>query len=124
MLYLCDTCILIDYLKGKAEVQRKLAKDRGQGLGMSSVTYMELIVGALNKREVGIIKKAFADFEIIEISEAISVKAKTLIEKFTKSHGLQIPDALIGATALELGLPLYTANVKDFKFIPDVVLLQ
>ena len=59
MLYLCDTCILIDYLRGKTEVKQKLEKDREQGLGMSSVTYMELMVGALNKREVGIIKKAF-----------------------------------------------------------------
>ena len=122
MLYLCDTCILIDYLKGKTEVQQKLAKDREQGLGMSSVTYMEFMVGALNKREVGIIKKAFSDFEIVEISESISIKAKTLIEKFTKSHGLQIPDTLIGATALELDLPLYTANIKDFQFIPDLKL--
>lgn len=123
MLYLCDTCILIDYLRGKTEVKQKLEKDREQGLGMSSVTYMELMVGALNKREVGIIKKAFADFEVIEISEPISVKAKKLIEKYTKSHGLLIPDALIGATALEIGLPLYTANIKDFQFIPDLVLV-
>lgn len=123
MLYLCDTCILIDYLKGKTLVQQKLEKDRPRGLGMSTVTYMELMVGARNKREVGIIKKAFADFDIVEISESISVKAKTLIEKYTKSHGLLIPDALIGATALELGLPLYTANIKDFQFIPDLALV-
>ena len=122
MIYLCDTCILIDYLRGKPEVQQKLLSDRKHSLGMSSVTYMELMVGALNKREVGIIKKAFSDFEIIEISEPISIKAKNLIENFTKSHGLQIPDALIAATALELGVPLSTANIKDFQFIPDLQL--
>ena len=124
MIYLCDTCILIDYLKGKAEVQQKLAKDRENGLGMSSVTYMELMVGAFNKREVGIIKKAFADFETVEISESISVKAKNLIEKYAKSHGLQIPDALIAATALELDMPLYTANLKDFQFIPNLKIIK
>jgi predicted nucleic acid-binding protein len=100
-----------------------LEKDRSQGLAMPSVTYMELMVGALNKREAGIIKKAFSDFEIIEISDAISVKARNLIEKYAKSHGLLIPDALIAATALELGLPLYTSNVKDFQFIPDLILI-
>ena len=123
MIYLCDTCILIDFLRGKTEVKEKLSKDREHGLGMSTITYMELMVGALNKREVGIIKNAFADFEIIEISEPISIKASNLIEKFTKSHGLLIPDALIGATALELDLPLYTANIKDFHFIPDINLV-
>ena len=123
MLYICDTCILIDYLKGITKIQAKLSKDRVQGLGMSAVTYMELLVGALNKREVGIIKKAFSDFEIIEISEPISTKARNLIDKYAKSHGLSIPDALIGATALEFGVPLYTANIKDFQFIPDLVLV-
>lgn len=123
MQYLCDTCILIDYLRGKEEAKARLSRDRANGLGMSSVTYMELMVGAKNKREVGVIKKAFKDFEVIEISESISIKAKNLIEKFTKSHGLLIPDALIAATALELGVPLCTLNVKDFCFIPDIVLL-
>ena len=123
MLYLCDTCILIDFLKGKVDLQKKLSKDREHGLGMSSVTYMELMVGALNKREVSIIKKAFSDFEVVEISESISIKARNLIDKYTKSHGLLIPDALIASTALELDLPLYTANVKDFQFISDLKLV-
>lgn len=123
MIYLCDSCILIDYLRGKEDVKQKLLNDRKQGLGMSAVTYMELMVGALNKREVALIKKAFADFEIIEISEAISIKARNLIEKFSKSHNLQIPDALIAATALELDLPLSTANLKDFQYIPGLKLV-
>lgn len=123
MIYLCDSCILIDYLRGKEDVKQKLLNDRKQGLGMSAVTYMELMVGALNKREVALIKKAFADFEIIEISEAISIKARNLIEKFSKSHNLQIPDALIASTALELDLPLSTANLKDFQYIPGLKLV-
>lgn len=120
MLYICDTCILIDYLRGKPETRQKLTSEKIHGLGMSAVTYMELIVGALNKQEVEIIKKAFADFAIIEISESISIKAKHLIESFSKSHGLLIPDALIAATALELDLPLFTSNIKDFRFISNL----
>lgn len=123
MIYLCDTCILIDYLKGNSDIRQKLSDDRKQGLGMSSVTYMELMVGALNKREAGIIKKAFSDFEIVEISEAISTRARNLVENYAKSHGLLIPDALIAASALELQIPLYTANIRDFRFIPDLSLV-
>ena len=59
MLYLCDTCVLIDYLRGKTEVQQKLEQYRDQVVGMSTITYMELMVGAFDKREVGIIKKLF-----------------------------------------------------------------
>ena len=122
MKYLCDTCILIDYLRGKEEIKAKLSEDRKDGLGMSAITYMELIVGAFNKREVNAIKKAFADFQIIELSAAISRKASYLIETYSKSHGLLIPDALIAATALEYNIPLYTANLSDFRFIPDLTL--
>lgn len=123
MKYLCDTCILIDYLRGKEEIKKKLSKDRTDGLGMSSITYMELMVGAFNKREINTIKKAFADFEIVELSAAVSIKASKFIETYSKSHGLLIPDALIAATALEYDIPLYTANVSDFRFIPDLVLV-
>lgn len=123
MLYLCDTCILIDYLRGKEEAKERLSADRQKGLGMSAITYMELMVGARNKNEVTAIKKAFADFEIIELTEAFSIKAKNLIEKFTKSHGLLIPDALIAATALEFEIPLSTLNISDFKFIPNLTLV-
>ena len=41
MIYLCDTCVLIDYLRGKTEVQQKLEQDKGLGLGMSSITYFD-----------------------------------------------------------------------------------
>ena len=50
MQYLCDTCVLIDYLKGKDSVRNKLIADWNTRLGMSAVTYMELMVGAFNKQ--------------------------------------------------------------------------
>lgn len=122
MLYLCDSCILIDYLRGDDATHDILNADRKFGLGMSAVTMMELIVGAFNKREIQLIKKTFADFDILELNEAVSVRAKNLIEQYSKSHGLLIPDALIAATALEYDVPLFTANVSDFRFIPGLEL--
>ncbi len=122
MLYLCDTCVLIDYLKGKDGVRNKLIKDWDAGLGMSAVTYMELMVGAFNKQEAQKIRKAFRDIEMVEITASISIKARNLVDQYTKSHGLLIPDALIAATAIELDLPLYTENVSDFRFISGLML--
>lgn len=122
MKYICDTCVLIDFLKGKENIKNTLKNDMADGLAMSTVTYMELMVGAFNKREISLIKKAFSDFEILEITENISIKARMLIEQWTKSHGLLIPDAIIAATALEFGLPLYTSNISDFKYIPNIKL--
>jgi predicted nucleic acid-binding protein len=43
-------------------------------------------------------------------------KATNLIFKYAKSHNLTIPDALIAATA-KSNIPLFTLNLKDFKYI-------
>lgn len=39
------------------------------------------------------------------------------MESLTLSHGLQMADALIAATALEHGLPVLTGNVKHFRAV-------
>ena len=49
------------------------------------------------------------------LSEAITLRAIDLMESLALSHGLQMGDALIAATALEHGLPVLTANVKHFS---------
>ena len=40
------------------------------------------------------------------------------------NKGLEIPDALIAATALTLKIPLLTMNRKDFRFIEKIELLD
>jgi predicted nucleic acid-binding protein len=90
---------------------------------MSTVTMMELLIGALNKSEIRLIKKTFADYQIIEITPTISILARNLIESYAKSHNLLIPDAFIAATAITKRLRLYTLNVADFVFIPQLKLL-
>ena len=47
-----------------------------------------------------------------------------LVEKYSLSHKLSLPDALIAATAIVYGIELFTLNQKDFKFIKQVKLLD
>ena len=37
---------------------------------------------------------------------------------------LDMPDSLIAATAIELNLPLFTYNIKDFRYIPGLQLYK
>jgi predicted nucleic acid-binding protein len=85
---------------------------------------MELIIGALNKREVNYIQKAFKNIDIIYIDEDISKMAENLIIKYSKSHNLKIDDALIAATSIRMDTKLITYNFKYFKYIPDIQLYQ
>jgi predicted nucleic acid-binding protein len=120
--YILDTCILIDYLRGEPSVYDLLVKDDKIRLSMSTITMMELMIGALNKREVNYIQKAFKKIDIVYIDEDISRTAESLVIKYSKSHNLQIDDALIAATAIKLNSELITYNISDFRYIPDVQL--
>ena len=54
----------------------------------------------------------------------ISKRAIQLVDQFNLSHGLLIPDAIIAATAVVHRIELFTYNVKDFQFIPDIKLYK
>jgi len=123
-MVLCDTDIFIEAFKN-----RKVATDLFRRIGfdniaLSVITLMELYFGALNKRELSKIKNRLEALEIIDLKKEISGMAVILIERYAKSHGLQIPDALIASTAICSGMELLTFNLKDFKFIEGIRLYK
>ncbi|GAA4792015.1 hypothetical protein GCM10023231_19950 [Olivibacter ginsenosidimutans] len=59
---------------------------------------------------------------IIHTDNEISTVALQLIEKYTLSHHLDVPDAFIATTAIVKGISLYTLNLKHFKYIDGLKL--
>lgn len=116
-MILCDTNVIIEVLKKNPIVIQTIEKIGLQAIAISVVTEMELYYGALNKDELKKIKRHLSSIRLFHIDVDISITASGLIERYAKSHGLQIPDALIAATSINRGLELYTENKKDFKFI-------
>jgi predicted nucleic acid-binding protein len=121
-MILCDTNIIIEVLKKNPTIIQTIEKIGIDKIAISVVTAMELYYGALNKMELKKIKLHLSSIRIFHIDEEISDTASELIERYAKSHGLQIPDALIAATSLSHGLKLYTCNKKDFVFIEKISL--
>lgn len=115
---LVDTDVLIWHLRGYSSATITL--DNIDSLTISAATYLEILQGVNSKAELVAIKKMLErrDALILPITENISQKAIDLLESFALSHGLQMGDALIAATALENKLTLLTGNVKHFKPIP------
>lgn len=68
-------------------------------------------------KELILIQKKLASIVHIPINEAISDRFEELMIKYSLSHKLSIPDAIIAATALHYDIQLYTYNTKDFRFI-------
>ena len=83
---------------------------------------MELYRGMDNKGQLAQMIKRVKGYNILDFNEDVSVKAVELIQSFKLSHNLQIPDAIIGALRINYDIPLFTYNVKDFKFMPGLIL--
>jgi len=121
-MILLDTNVLIEILKGNAKTIEKI-EFFDKELAISSITVMELFYGAINKAEVKKLEAFVALFKIIDIDEKISKESTSLIKTYAKSHNLDIPDAMIASTALVVKSPLFTYNLKDFRFIDGLELL-
>ena len=123
-MILCDTNILIESFKGDSKTIKILEKIGFSNITISSITSMELYFGALNKSKIEKIKKNLRSIKILHLNESISEIALNLIYSYSKSHNLNIPDALIAATAICYGFNLFTYNLKDFKFITGLKFLK
>ncbi|MFK7970455.1 MAG: type II toxin-antitoxin system VapC family toxin [Bacteroidia bacterium] len=119
-LVVCDTNIFIEFYKNNIEICEELKAIGQKGIALSSVTEAELIYGAFNKNELIHIQKDLSVLTHLPITVAISNRAIKLLTKYSLSHRLNLPDALIAATVLEADLPLFTLNRKDFQYIPDL----
>ena len=123
-MILCDTNIFIEAFKNNPSATETLKGIGFQNISLSAVTLMELYFGALNKRELAKIKSRMKHLETLTIDRIITDAAINLIEQYSKSHGLQIPDALIAATGICHDMELLTYNIKDFKFIQGIKLFS
>jgi predicted nucleic acid-binding protein len=91
-------------------------------IAVSDVTRAELFFGAKNKTELSAIRNSLNTLSTLPIQSEISENAAFLVEQYSLSHRLNLPDALIAATAIYHDVELYTLNVKDFTFIPKIKL--
>ena len=119
-MILCDTNILIEFYNNNQEVIQHLRRIGQENLAISAITQAELYYGALNKRELQKIKKHLSLLYCYPVETAISNLFLELMETYALSHKLSLPDAFITATALVHNIELYTLNLKDFRYIPNL----
>jgi len=118
---LIDTDILIDIGNNDTTAKKRILQEsQNQLLVVSTVTVMELTVGCRNKSEFQALNRFLEQFRVIAINRKISEQALKLIQDYALSHGLRIPDALIGATAISYDLPLLSKNQRDYRFISQL----
>lgn len=123
-LVICDTNIIIAAYKGEDAIVDELKTIGVNNIAISAITASELIYGALDKSDLSNILRDIRHLPLLHVNEPISRLHIDLMQQFALSHNATIPDMLIAATALHHKLPLYTLNVKDFRYIDGLVLYQ
>ena len=113
MRLLLDTNILIDYVR-RVPVAIAWLRSLPESPHTSVISLLELHVGARSQREERDIEAMCAPLKRLPITDEIAKRAGGLLRHFGMSHGMDIPDALIAATAEHHGLRLATLNIKHF----------
>ena len=119
-----DTDVLIWYLKGNQKALQVI--ENSESFSISVVTYMELVQGMRNKKELAALRRALHAWKtrILYISEEISIKAMFYVEQHFLSHSIHLADALIGATAHVHALPILTGNDKHYRVMKGLELMK
>ena len=97
-MILCDTNILIEFYKNNSQVISELRDIGLNQLAISAITQAELYYGVINNVELKKIKKHLELLHIFPVDIMVSTQFIELMETYSLSHKLSIPDALIAAT--------------------------
>jgi tRNA(fMet)-specific endonuclease VapC len=121
---LLDTDILSEYLKGHDRAVIRRAADYAREHGaftFTSVTVHEIVYGLELKGATAQLQKALlwlGQNEQITPTSADYLQAATIKAAARKQGSIvELPDCLIAAVAVRLGLPLVTGNTEDFQAI-------
>ena len=89
---------------------------------VSVITYFELIQGTRDSEQTQALRVFLDDlaFQLLPVTEAISVRAQGYMEAHGAHYGINIADALIAATAIDHGLTLCTGNARCYRSIKEL----
>ena len=121
---LLDTDVMIDLQRGfPAAVAWYTSMPDGM-LALPGHVLMELYQDAQNSRQTIIIDRLTTPFPLVWPTDTEALQAVRNFRLLHLSYGIGLIDTLIAATALSLGVPLCTFNLKHFRQIPGLITEQ
>jgi len=120
---LVDTSIIIEFLRKQKKQNSYLWKIKELGLNcfISTITVFELYAGAITKRHKEDLEKLLKWLEIIPFTKEIAQRSAEIYKELKLNNLLiEFRDIFIGATALEMELPIITLNEEHFKRIKGI----
>ncbi len=112
---LLDSDVIIGWLRGYAPFAERIPEliSGGNGLSWTPVSVAEIYAG-VRKGEENQIENLFLVLETLPLSVKIGRTAGRYLHTYSKSHGVELGDALIAAAAYIHAMPLWTMNKKHY----------
>lgn len=123
-MILLDTDIMIDVLRRYPPAVTWLESLGNEEIRLPGFVVMELLQGCRNKTEQEKLEKVLQSHVVTWPSSETCNEARSVFANTHLSHGLGLLDALIGQTAVELQVPLYTFNDKHYAAVPRLRTIQ
>ena len=122
--YLWDTNIVIYFLQQQFPSGAEKFVDELLKEGMpiiSAITEIELLCWkTASPKDIDLLHSFINDALVIEIERPIKLKTAEL----RKQYNIKLPDAIIADTAFYYGFTLITNNIKDFKNITGLEVIN
>ena len=117
-----DTDVLIWHMRGNTNARRVINKL--DSFSISAITYMEIVQGIRNKKELRALRQFIQSRGIhcIPLDPEVTGRAIFLLEEYALSNGMEMGDALIAATVENQGETLCTGNTAHYRMIPNLSL--
>lgn len=113
--YLLDSDVIIELLRGNAEMVKFVAGLHGAGalLHFSPVNVAEIYHG-LRPGEEDAVRRFFDRMVLLPVTRPIGERAGGYLNRFHGSHEVRLGDALLAATAVESKCKLLTLNLRHY----------
>lgn len=117
---LIDTDVFIDFLRGYPPAKNYFESLKtGKKLVFSSIiTEIELLGG----KDCESIEKRNQVSALVSLANQVTID-RSIVEKsgeFIRKHDIEVPDAIVAATAFNSKATIITRNVKDYEKIKEV----
>jgi predicted nucleic acid-binding protein len=119
------TDILIDFSQDQSEAVQTIAQlEKDYDFCVSVIVAMELYAGIRSKKDLATVDSFLSDFRISFLTKSISEQAYSWMREFRPSHGVEINDMLIAATAYSTNTAFISKNQKHYRFLPGLNLFE
>ncbi len=123
-MLLLDSDILVDILRGHPRALAWSAAAGKQLIAITVFSEFELLAGCRDQSAQNLVEKLIARCHVFYPTSNAMRQAVAVYKNLHLVQGIGANDALIAQTAVELGLPLHTFNLKHYRSVPALVTIQ